>query len=789
MSKALPVSPGLHKFNGGIHLPTNKEMSAQRPVAEASLPERLILPLQQHIGQIAEPVIKQGEQVLKGQVIARAAAYVSAPLHAPTSGTVSFIGDMPVPHPSGLNADCIVIQPDGRDEWCPLQPIEDYTQVDPITLRNKVREAGIVGLGGAAFPSSVKLNPGPSREVELLVINGAECEPYITCDQTLMSEQAEEVIGGIQIIMHTIGVDECWIGIEDTMPTAYEGLTSAIKAAGLSGRIQVKVVPTIYPTGGEKQLIKVLTGREVPSNGLPADIGIVCHNPGTAAAIHRAITKGEPLISRLVTITGHGVAEPRNVKALFGTPMAHLVEAAGGYTDKAERLIMGGPMMGFAVHTDELPIVKATNCVLVAEAKEVADPHHADPCIRCGACADACPASLLPQQLYWFSKSRQFDTAQDDYNLFDCIECGCCSYVCPSNIPLVQYYRFAKTEIRTAEADKRKADRAKERHDFRLERLEREQREKAEAMRKKKEELARKKAQASGGSSDAKQDAIAAAVARAQARKAKLAEEGQTPKNTDHLSQNQQEQVDKADSRRQLASEEAKAAAIAAAKARAAGAKADTAKTGDAKAAAIAAAKAKAQARTAGTDAPATDPKKAAIEAAKKRAQEKKQIQGTSADSAKTDPKQAAIAAAKAKALAKTQGGDKQGGEESAPGDARKAAIEAAKQRALAKTRGKAQAEDNTAAEKPADAKQAAIAAAKARALAKAKGEAPQDAEKPAASDPQKAAIEAAKQRALAKNADSETSDVPAKDPAEAKKQAIKAARERALAKAKAKDS
>ena len=638
----IPVSEGLSHFHGGVHLPTMKAMSVTEAVTTASLPDKLIIPMGQHIGQLAEPVVKVGDTVLKGQLIAQAPSYVSAPVHAPTSGTISDISDQSVPHPSGLNAQCITLIPDGKDQWCELFPVEDYTSLDPIALRNKVRDAGIVGLGGAAFPSSVKLNPGPSRKVERLVINGAECEPYITCDQTLMSERAHEVIGGVQIIMHTIGVDACWIAIEDTMPTALEGLSEAIRQAGEESRIEVKVIPTIYPTGGEKQLIKVLTGQEVPSNGLPADIGIVCHNPGTASAIYKAITLGQPLISRLLTVTGHGVKQPRNFEVLFGTPMAHLVAEAGGYKDSVERLIMGGPMMGFAVHTDELPIVKATNCILVAEQGEIADPAAADPCIRCGACADACPANLLPQQLYWYSKSQQFEQAREEYNLFDCIECGCCSHVCPSNIPLVQYYRYAKTEIRNAETDKRKSDRARERHEFREARLEREQREKAEQLRKKREELARKQKQAANqkdGKSPEK-DMIAEAVARAQARKEKLAAEKSAKSNTSPQ---------------------------------------------DAKQAAIAAAKAKAAEKQAAQS--TSDPKKAAIEAAKQRAKAKAagNSEPTETKDTPVDPKKAAIEAAKQRAKAKAAGNSEPTETKDTPIDPKKAAIEAAKKRALEK--------------------------------------------------------------------------------------------------------
>ena len=702
----IPVSPGLFKFNGGIHMPINKDMSVQTPLSVASLPKELILPLQQHIGQVAEAIVSVGDRVLKGQQIAKAPSYVSAPIHAPTSGFVTHIGDKPVPHSSGLEALCVTIDVDGKDEWCELQPVDDYTQMDAISLRNKVREAGIVGLGGAAFPSSVKLNPGPNREVELLVINGAECEPYITCDQTLMSERAEEVIGGIKIILQTLGVNECWIGIEDTMPTALKGLQKAIRNADEEQRIQVKVVPTIYPTGGEKQLIKVLTGKEVPSNGLPAEIGIVCHNPGTAAAIYRAIVKGEPLVTRILTVTGNGVKQPRNLEVLFGTAMSHLIAEAGGYTNNVERLVMGGPMMGFSMHTDELPIVKATNCILVGEQDEIADPPAADPCIRCGDCANACPANLLPQQLYWYSKSRQFEQAQEDYNLFDCIECGCCSFVCPSNIPLVQYYRFAKTEIRGAEADKRKADHARGRHEFREERIEREQREKAEKLRKKKEELERKKTSSASDAGKAPaQDAIAAAVARAAARKAKLAEEGKGPKNTEQLNDQQQAQIDASDARQADADKPTDPKAIAIAKAKA-------------KAAAVAAAKAKAKADNNQQEkADGADAKQAAIAAAKAKALEIAKKKGQQKSEPATDPRKAAIAAAKAKALAKAKENSMVTEPPATEETPKQAAIRAAKERALEK------AKQSPADEPVLDPKKAAVKAARERALAKAQKE------------------------------------------------------------------
>ncbi len=535
----------LWHFHGGLHPEPHKRESTAEPILLMRVPHWIVLPLQQHIGEPAEPLVKPGERVRKGQLIARAGGYVSAPVHASTSGVVHAIEERPVAHPSGLSAPCIVIEADGREEWIEdrLAPIEDYERLDPITLRNRVREAGIVGMGGAAFPSSVKLNPRPEQPIHTVILNGAECEPYITCDDMLMRERATEVIEGLKIIRHALQPRECLIGIEDNKPQAYDALCEVLGGAEVDG-VRVVRIPTIYPTGGEKQLIKVLTGLEVPSSGLPIDIGVVCHNVATVAAIYRAVVLGEPLLSRIVTITGRGAARQRNVEVLLGTPINELVEDVGGYTDNVERLIMGGPMMGFALSTDEVPIVKGTNCVLAAADGEVSEPGPAMPCIRCGDCVSVCPANLLPQQLYWHAHARDFDQAQD-YNLFDCIECGCCSYVCPSNIPLVQYYRFAKTEIWEQERDKQKSDVARQRHEFRLERLEREKREKAERLAKKKAALKTKPAQ--GAEDDAKKAAIKAALERVKAKKTGTEA---APKNIENLTQAQQQQIEEADNRR-----------------------------------------------------------------------------------------------------------------------------------------------------------------------------------------------------------------------------------------------
>ncbi len=532
----------LWHFHGGLRLEGHKDLSMHTPVTTAPLPARIVLPLAQHIGAPAEPEVKVGEKVRTGQRIARATEYVSAPIHASTSGTVVAIEERAVPHPSGLPAPCIVIEADGQDEWIERQPVADYESLDPSALRNVIREAGIVGLGGAGFPSFIKLNPGPDKVVDLLILNGAECEPYITCDAMLMQEHPRRIIDGLLIMRHALRAKRCIIAIEDNKKVAHTVLVNALQKHEAEF-IEIVQVPSIYPTGGEKQLIKVLTGKEVPSNGLPIDIGMVCHNVATAAAVHAAIAEGTPLIERIVTVTGEALDRPRNLVARIGTPFSLLLEAGQWREADTAEVLMGGPMMGFVVPDLGVPVVKTTNCLL---ARPRSRPHRqpAMPCIRCGQCARVCPAQLLPQQLYWHAHARNFDRIQD-YHLFDCIECGCCAYVCPSHIPLVQYYRFAKTEIWAQERQKQKADRARQRHEWHLERLERRKREEEERRRRKKELL--KKSKAAGGDA-AKKAEIEAALARVKAKKASR----QTARaNTENLTDAQKQAIAAVEARRQ----------------------------------------------------------------------------------------------------------------------------------------------------------------------------------------------------------------------------------------------
>jgi len=499
----------LWSFHGGIALPGHKQESTGNPLRTAPLPRHLILPLSQHLGVPAEPLVSVGDKVLKGEMIARPGGFVSAPLHASSSGTVIAIEERPVPHPSGLSAPCIIIETDGEERWTTLQQQSDYRQLEPATIREQIRQAGIVGLGGAGFPSYIKLNPG--KTVRTLILNGAECEPYITCDDILMRERAEEVLQGLLIIRHAVQALHCIVAIEENKPEAFHSMQHALQhfSEGANA-IEIVSIPARYPAGGEKQLIKVLTGQEVPSGGLPIQLGVVCHNVATAAAVFRAVRYGEPLLSRIVTVTGSAIAEPCNLEALTGTPVMELLATCGTDFNVLEEVIMGGPMMGIVLADHEVPLVKTGNCLLTVRRGEMEQHPTVMPCIRCGKCADACPVSLLPQQLYWHARAKEFDKIQEQ-NLFDCIECGCCAYVCPSNIPLVQYYRFAKSEIREQQEQKRKADLARRRHEQREQRLAREKAERAARH-------ARKKP---GITDEKKKAAIQAALERAKASKSK----------------------------------------------------------------------------------------------------------------------------------------------------------------------------------------------------------------------------------------------------------------------------
>jgi Na+-translocating ferredoxin:NAD+ oxidoreductase subunit C len=501
------------RFDGGVVLPGNKVEGTA--LITAPVPHELVLPLHQHFGTPAEPCVHVGQHVLRGERLAEPEGYVSAALHASTSGTVVAIEDRPVPHPTAHAAPCIVIAADGEDREIDAKP-QDYHHLDPAEVRQRVRAAGIVGLGGAAFPTSVKLTARADSHVQTLILNGAECEPYISCDDALVSARPERIVRGAQIMLYALQINECIIAVEEGRDARARALRDAIAQAG-DERIELVLLPARYPEGGERQLIQALSGREVPWDGLPIDIGYVCQNLGTAAAVADALD-GRPLTSRIVTVTGPGVRTPHNVEARLGTPAAELVALCGGYTEDVSRLVMGGPMMGFALATDAVPIVKATNCLLALTTPVVRRLDDVLPCIRCGECSRVCPARLMPQELHRYIRREDYEQVQR-LNVFDCIECGCCDYVCPSHIPLAQQFREAKGELWAEERERQRRQVARLRHELHETRRIAERHERATRS------AGRAADHAEDAAGDARRQVIQDAVERERARRAQRDEE------------------------------------------------------------------------------------------------------------------------------------------------------------------------------------------------------------------------------------------------------------------------
>ncbi|MAG77663.1 MAG: electron transport complex subunit RsxC [Colwelliaceae bacterium] len=501
------------KFHGGIHPPEQKFLTNSKPIKPLHLPELLIIPVQQHIGVPGDILVNVGDTVLKGQSLTAPTSPMAVPVHAPTSGTIEKIALHVTAHPSGLSELCIFLKPDGQDKWRPRELCEDYKTLDRSDIIRKITDAGISGMGGAGFPTHIKVDSKPN--IDFLIINAAECEPYITADDLLMREHSATILDGINILRHLLIPRLVLIGIEDNKPEAIEALK---KATADINDIHVCVVPTKYPMGGEKQLIKALTGKEITSGGLPIQQGIVMQNVATCYAIADAVINDKPLIERVVTVSGQGLEKPQNIWAALGTPVRDLVSLCHS-TQPADKkaIIMGGPMMGFTLPIDTVPVVKTTNCVLVPSEKELNLHNTEVECIRCGQCAEVCPSKLLPQELQWSAKAKDHDKLKA-LNLFDCIDCGACAYVCPSHIPLVQYYRVAKAEIRQQELQDIKAEKAKARFEARKARLERERKAREEKQRKASE--ARRAAMNNSQEGANAKSAVAAALARVKAKKA-----------------------------------------------------------------------------------------------------------------------------------------------------------------------------------------------------------------------------------------------------------------------------
>lgn len=430
------------KIRGGVHAEERKDISSAVPINTLGLPPLLKLPLRQHSGESALPVVAVGDNVLRGQLIASAQGDVSAAIHAPTSGKVTAISEITAPHPSQLTTLSIIIEPDGSNTPLYTDLPKDPMQLSPEEIANRVDQAGIVGMGGATFPSALKLKSGARNEIDTLILNGSECEPYLTCDDLIMRERAEGIIDGGRMMQKAIGAHRIVAAIEDNKPEAIAAMKAAAEPFD---DISVQVIPARYPMGSAKQMIQAVMGQEVPPGGRSADVGAIVHNVATAYAIHRALRLGEPLISRVVTVSGQGVKKPQNVEVLLGTPMDWVIEQCGGMSEQVERVVMGGPMMGQILPDWSAPVTKGTSGVLALENPEI-NSDESSPCIRCASCVDACPMGLVPLEMARNARADNFDGAVE-YGLKDCILCGSCAYVCPSHIPLVHYFQFAKGEM------------------------------------------------------------------------------------------------------------------------------------------------------------------------------------------------------------------------------------------------------------------------------------------------------------------------------------------------------
>lgn len=495
----------LFKIRGGVHPSANKDLTAGKKITPVSLSDRLYIPLQQHIGAPAAPVVKRGDKVLKGQLLANSQGMISAPVHAPTSGKVIAISKYPVLHASGLPVRTIIIEPDGEDRLADLSiPEQDPFSLDPEEIATRVAAAGIVGMGGATFPSAVKLNLRKRHQLETLVINAAECEPYLTCDDQLMREHAEEIIDGISLMIHALQVKQAIVAIEANKPEAIKAMAQACKQLDY---ISVVTVPVQYPMGSEKHLVQTLTGKETPARALTADIGVVVHNVATTHAVHQCIRHGRPLIERVVTVSGGAIKKPGNYLVPIGTSVAALIEIAGGFSEQPARIIAGGPMMGQPISQTKAPIVKGSGGILALTEKETAQKPTM-PCIRCGSCVTACPCGLLPLEMANRARTNDLDTAAK-FGLMDCIACGSCAYVCPSHIPLVQYFNFAKGALAEKQRAQYKQEEVKKLTEARSIRMEAQAKAKREAMAKRKAEMASKKAQQAKEKEAAEQEASA----------------------------------------------------------------------------------------------------------------------------------------------------------------------------------------------------------------------------------------------------------------------------------------
>jgi electron transport complex protein RnfC len=458
----------LFPIRGGIHPEYRKEHTSEKAIVALPMPAALYIPLQQHIGAPAEVLVAEGDLVKKGQMIARSGGAVSSPQHAPSSGRIKAVAEVAAPHPSGLTQTTIILETDGKDEWTDLpEPIADPFTVDPHVIHDRVAQSGIVGMGGAAFPSAVKLNLGTQKKLEILLLNGAECEPYLTCDDRVMREYPDEIIDGARIMARALGTPRVIIGIEQNKPQAIEIMT---RAASAFPGVEVIAVPVQYPMGSERHLVQAITGLETPARKLTADLGIVVHNVATARAVHQAVRFGRPLVARVVTVSGRAVREPNNVMTPIGARIADLVEFCGGFAARPESVVNGGPMMGQPLPSLEVPVVKGTSGILALTAEEIND-RPTSSCIRCGSCVTICPCGLSPVEMAAFIRKDNLEGAAK-LGVMDCFSCGSCSWICPSHIPLVHYFNYAKGMLNDLDRELRKNEHVKKLVEERTIRLE-----------------------------------------------------------------------------------------------------------------------------------------------------------------------------------------------------------------------------------------------------------------------------------------------------------------------------
>lgn len=436
-------------FKGGVH-PPHYKMTAQKPTEKAQAPEKVYIPLQQHIGAPCEALVEKDEEVKLGQKIGEGQGFVSAPVHASVSGKVIDITEHY--HPLGTNTPTIVIENDGKDELHPdIKSRGDLDDLSVDELKEIIKEAGIVGMGGATFPTHVKLSPPDDKPIDTIIINGAECEPFLTSDHRSMLEHPEDIVYGTKAIMKTVDSGTAYIGIEANKPDAIEKLSELVKD---EPNIEIAKLEVKYPQGAEKQLIKTITDREVPSGGLPMDVGCIVSNTGTAIAITKAIKEGVPLYERIVSVTGTGVNDPKNLMVRIGSLASDIIKECGGIKENTRKIVMGGPMMGMAQPTAHFPVIKGTSGLLLLTDEEV-ELHEEEPCISCGRCVDACPINLLPNKIAEFNENERYEDAED-YNALDCIECGCCTFICPARRILVHHIRVAKNQIMAKRREEQK---------------------------------------------------------------------------------------------------------------------------------------------------------------------------------------------------------------------------------------------------------------------------------------------------------------------------------------------